>query len=190
MGSCRDMTAGIHPSEWRSIVRAVTRRTVLVAPLILAFAASGSSAASAADVSDFKPRIGQGTTKFGGKTKWEAYGETSFKTMVDGVTCTDSLSLERRVREVVNRQIRYRWILIRGGDPLRRCVTDPKTKPAAEKTSLRFLNDPAPYRRLLKTTPLRLRYRVVVRSSGRVVFIKSLVAPVTSATLSQKFKLS
>lgn len=166
----------------------MTRRIVLVACLGLAFTAGTSSAASAADQSDFKPRLGQGTTTFQGKTKFKAYAEITFRTMVDGVTCTDSLSLERRVREVVNRRIRFRWILIRGGDPKRRCVTNPARKPASEKSSLQFLNDPAPYRRLLSSTPLRLRYRVVVRSGGKVVFFKTLIAPVTSATLSQRFR--
>jgi hypothetical protein len=167
----------------------MTRRIVLVALLGLVFTAGASSAASAADVFGFKPKLGQGTTKFQGKTKFKAYAEVTFSTMVDGVGCTDSLSLERRVREVVNHKFRFKWILIRGGDPDRRCSPTPTgAKPAREKSSLKFLNDPAPYKRLLATTPLRLRYRVTVRSAGRVVFFRTMIAPVTRATLAQKFK--
>jgi hypothetical protein len=167
----------------------MTRRIVLVALSGLVITAATSSAASAADVFGFKPRLGQGTTKFEGKTKFKAYAEITFRTMVDGVTCSDSLSLERRVREVVNHHFRFRWILIRGGDPLQRCQETPTgAKPAAEKSSLKFLNDPAPYKRVLSTTPLRLRYRVTVRSAGRVVFFKTLISPVTTATLSRGFR--
>jgi hypothetical protein len=166
------------------------RRIVFVALLALPSFAGASSAASAADVFGFKPKLGQGTVKLKGQTKYEGYAEVTFQTMVDGVTCTDSLSLERRVREFVNHRTRYRWILIRGGDPQRRCVTAPARKPATEKSSLKFLNNPAPYKRLLETTPLRLRYRVVVRSSGRVVFFKSLTVPVTNTTLSRSFRFS
>jgi hypothetical protein len=166
------------------------RRTVLVALVGLTSFAGTSSVASAADVFGFQPKLGQGTTKFRGQTKYKAYSEVTFKTMVDGVTCTDSLSLERRVREVVNHHFHYRWILIRGGEPARRCVTNPTRKPASEKSSLQFLNNPAPYKRLLETTPLRLRYRVVVRSNGKVVFFRTIIKPVTNATLSQSFRTS
>jgi hypothetical protein len=171
----------------------MTRRIVLVALLGVAPATCAPPVASAADVFGFKPKLGQGTTKVKVKktfeTKFEAYGELSFRTRVDGVECTDSISLQRRVRDV-GHKTHFSWIEIRDGLPLRRCSATPTgAKPAAERTSQKFLNDPEPYRRLLKKTPLRLRYSVTVRASGVVVYHKTLTAPVTAASLSSPFRL-
>jgi hypothetical protein len=159
----------------------------------LAFAVSGTSAASAADVSGFKIAIGQGTTTLKKKnvttTKFKALGSLSFQTNLDGVSCQDSLSLERRVKEVVHKQVRYRWILIRGGLPEGICRATPRgAKPAAEKTSRVFLNDPSAYNHVLSVGPLRLRYAARVILNGHLVYHKTLISPVTTKTLRHTFR--
>jgi hypothetical protein len=167
----------------------MTRRIVPAAFLGALLITGAPGVASAADVYGFQPSLGQGTTKFKGKTKFKAVGSLSFETRVDGVSCQDSLLLQRRVREVVDRQIRYRWIEIRDGDGIRSCTPTPSgAKPAAERTTLSFLNDPAPYRRLLAKGPLRLRYQVTVSVGGHSVYRKTVIAAVTAVTLARAFR--
>lgn len=162
---------------------------MLAAPLGVILATSVPTGALAADVISLSPSLSQGTTKFKGKTKFKAHGALNFRTMKDGVACKDSLSLERRVREVVNRKIRFRWILIRGGDQKRSCQETPTgAKPAKESTSREFLNNPDPYRALLAKTPLRLRYSVRVTVNGRLAYRKTLISPVTRTSLSKSFR--
>jgi hypothetical protein len=162
----------------------------LAALLGTGFATVGPCVATAADDAfDFKPSIGQGTTKFEGQTKYKALGSTTFMTRVNGVSCTDSLALQRRVKQVTHGKTTFHWILIRGGERDRKCVTAPKgAKPASETSSLQFLNSSAPYKRLLATTPLRLRYSIKVIVNGHLRFRKTLTTPVTSKTLSQSFR--
>jgi hypothetical protein len=172
---------------------AMTRRIVLVAVVTLALPAWTTGIASAADLSSFKPQIGQGTTKFHGETKFKARGSLSFLSLVGGLACTDSLSLERQVQELLpHHQLHMKWILIRDGDQEQSCK--PRTAgllpfPANEGSSQAFLNDPAPYRQLLKKGKLRLRYTVKVKVNGLVAYRKTITAPVTKQTLSRSFRV-
>jgi hypothetical protein len=168
----------------------MSRRIWLCAGLGLVLSTGGASLASAAnDVFDFKPAIAQGTTKFKGQTKYKAQGSVSFKTRVNGVSCTDSLSLERRVKQVSHGKTTFHWILIRGGMPERKCEADPKgPKPADERSVQSFLNSPGPYKHVLATTPIRLRYAIKVIVNGHLRFRKTLTTPVTAKTLSQSFR--
>src|SRR3954467_15230567 len=157
-------------------------RMWLCAGLGVVLTIAGAGLASGAnDAFAFKPQISQGMTKFKGQTKWEAEGLTSFKTRVAGVSCTDSLLLQRRAKQVVHGKVTFHWILIRGGERARKCATAPTGPlPATERPTLKFLNDPAPYRHVLATTPLRLRYSIKVIVNGHLRFRRTLTTPVTS----------
>jgi hypothetical protein len=166
------------------------RRTWLCAGLALVLSTGGACVASAADNAfDFAPQIRQGMTTFKGKSKWQAEGAITFKTRDNGVSCTDSLALQRRVKRVAHGKVSFDWILIRGGERDRKCVENPPgAKPATERSSLKFLNSPTPYKHLLATTPLRLRYSIKVIVNGHLAFRKTLATPVTSKTLSQSLR--
>jgi hypothetical protein len=156
----------------------------------LAFSATGAGAQTPPPISDVKMEIGQGKASFHGRLKYRARGTLSFLANSDGVRCTDKVVLERRVREIVNRRLRYRWIEIARGDQRERtCADRPAApKPLAQHSAVSLYHDDAAYRRILRTSALRVRYEVVIAVGGRTAFRRSASRPVTLATMAQPYR--
>jgi hypothetical protein len=144
-------------------------------------------------VSDVKVQIGQGMSKFVGrttKTTWRARASFEFRTTDDGVSCEDEMALERRVRQPVNGRVTYRWNLIRKGEQRELGCADRAgaPKPVTQRTAVQFYHDPAPYVRILQSGPLRIRYTVKVLVLGQVAYRKTFFKPVTARTLRQAYR--
>lgn len=162
-------------------------------PAVLAILASTAPAAGAGTppppVSNVQVQIGQGQSRFFGAPKWRARGAVSFTANAANVRCEDKIVLERRVREVVNRQFRYRWIEIAKGDQRERSSgTTTGQRPVTVRSAISLYHGDAPYRRLLQSTPLRLRYEYRITVGGALNQRRSVVRPVTLATLSQAYR--
>jgi hypothetical protein len=156
-------------------------------------AACAPGAASAASVSDVKIEIGQGMSKFVGrttKTTWRARASIEFRTSDDGVSCEDELALERRVKVPVNGRITYRWSLIRKGEQRELGCADRAgaPKPVTQRANVQFYHDPAAYAQILKRSPMRLRYTIRVLFLGQVAYRKTFFRPVTPGTLRQAYR--
>jgi hypothetical protein len=152
--------------------------------LVVAASSAGVASAAPSPVSNVKASVGQGMTSYKGKPKYRARGSVSF-TATAAVECRDSLSLERRVKEVAHGKVHFNWVLIRGGDHERSC----SPTAAKQRSTLSFLNDPAPYRRLLGKGKLRLRYSVKLTANGATAYRKTIVKPVTAQLLSHAFRV-
>jgi hypothetical protein len=162
----------------------------LVGLAALALAAPGAGAQAPPPVSDVKVELGQGHAFFHGAPKFRARGAVSFKAASDGVRCTDKVVLERRVREVVNRQFRFRWIEIGKGDRRERtCADRPSApKPVAQGSAINFYHGDSAYRRILRSSALRVRYEVTIAVGGRTAFRRNVWRPMTLATISQAYR--
>jgi hypothetical protein len=158
--------------------------------LCLTAGACAPGAASAASVSDVKIEIGQGLSKFVGRTTWRTRATIRFLTSDDGVSCEDELALERRVKVPVNGHITFRWNLIRKGEQREFGCADRAgaPKPVTQRAAVQFYHDPAPYSRILQSSRMRLRYTVRVLFLGQVAYRKTLFKPVTAATLRQAYR--
>jgi hypothetical protein len=164
------------------LTRCAARGAIL--GLLAATGIAGAAQAAPSPVSGVKASIGQGMTKYDGKPKYRARGSVSFSSSASTVECRDSLSLERRVKNVAHGKVSFNWILIRGGERERTCSA------SSARSSLTFLNDPAPYRRLLGKSKLRLRYSVKITADGATAYRKTIVKPVTSQLLSHSFRVA
>jgi hypothetical protein len=140
-------------------------------------------------VTNVKVELGQGHTFFHGKPKFRIRGAVSFMAGSDGVTCTDKISLERRVRRVVNRRFQYYWIEIATGDRRElKCVDRPSApKPVAQRSAVNFYHADDAYRRLLRATPLRVRYDITIAVGGQTAFHRNVTRPVTLHSLGQRY---
>jgi hypothetical protein len=152
-------------------------------------AASAAHAQTPPPITGVKVEMGQGKSRFHGKPKWRARGAVSFMAAADGVTCTDKIALERRIRRVVNHRFQFVWVEIAKGDQRERtCADRPSApKPVAQHSAISLYHGDAAYRRLLKTTPLRIRYEITITAGGRTAFHRSVTRPVTLRTLGQPY---
>ena len=164
--------------------RAARRGVVL--GLVLATCAGGvaSAGSSPAPVSDLHASIGQGLTTYKGQPKYKAAAHVSFLALADDVVCQDALTLERRVKVIEHRRAHFEWIVIRAGDRQSTC----SQRAESQTSSLSLLNRPGPYRRLLRTSRLRLHYYLRISIHGQLVLARSIVKPVTLAPLTHAFQ--
>jgi hypothetical protein len=155
----------------------------------LALSATGAAAQAPPPITDVKMEIGQGRASFHGKLKYRARGTLAFLANSDGVRCTDKVVLERRVRQVVDRRFRFVWVEIARGDQRELACADRAgaPKPVAQRSAVSLFHGDEAYRRLLRSTPLRIRYEVTIAVSGRTAFRRSATLPVTLRTLGQRY---
>jgi hypothetical protein len=171
---------------------------ILRALLLAALAAavpSAIAASASASTSGFQVTVRQGTDQGQDVPSWRglyrAEGGTRFSTTdpPQQVKCSNSLKLERAVKQRRRIGGRWRiltvWVLIGAGRPTGFCAF--RTVNGVGGVGTEFIHSSGAYLRLLRTTPLRLVYRVDIRVRGALVFRRRVIQPVTAASIARPF---